>query len=88
MHPKELKFYKTEEEGRSKMRYFDVYSFNVTYELKEGNTVYVLDKLTGSVENVASMRVVDLIRVLNEAEDKAVEDRYYFYKEVEERDNE
>ena len=70
------------------MKYYDIYSFNVMHELKEGNTVYMLDKQTGTVENVATMRVVDLIRILAIAEDINTGDRYYFYKEVEEQENE
>lgn len=86
MNPKNLKFYK-EEEGRSEMKYIDVYYFEVMGELKKGNVVMVLDKQDMCVINVNTMRVADLLYLLECAEDKNKESRYYFFKREEERED-
>ena len=66
------------------MKYSDVYNFNVVRELENGNTVYVLDKANNEITNAATMRAIDLLRVLKEAEEPG-NDRYYFWKEETEK---
>ena len=66
------------------MKYSDVYNFNVVRELENGNTVYVLDKANNEVTNAATMRAIDLLRVLKEAEEPG-NNRFYFWKEEEEK---
>lgn len=66
------------------MKYIDVYHFNVIRELENGNTVYVLDKANEEVTKAATMRAIDLVRVLKEAEEPG-NNRFCFWKKEEEK---
>ena len=68
------------------MRYKSIYAFWVIDEIKNDNTVYVLDRVTKTVATVNDMPVDKAIAVLKSAEENS--DRYEFwYEETEENEN-
>ena len=60
--------------------YKKVYYFNVLDELKNGETVYVIDKEDKTISKVNTMVAEDLITLLDYPHD---DDRFEFYKIIE-----
>jgi hypothetical protein len=67
------------------MKYRDFFAYWVMDEVKNGNTVYVLDRQTKTVEVVNEMTVDKAMAVINSAEADAK--RYEFWCEEEENEN-
>lgn len=66
------------------MKFKTVYRFLVSDEIKEGKTVYCLDKANRCVLTMNSLSFDDAIKILDEAEERHYS--YEFWKEVEETD--
>ena len=67
------------------MKYIEVYNFDVLRSLKDGDTdVYIVDKKKRTIDSACGMNVGELLSILDVAE--VSEDRYYFYKEVNENE--
>ena len=68
------------------MKYRDFYAFWAIDEVKKGNTVYVLDRQTKTVEVLNEMTVDKAMAVINSAEEDSK--RYEFWvEETEENEN-
>ena len=67
------------------MKFEHIYSFQALDSVDGGKKVYVLDKKTRTVANVADMRVGMLTDLLKKAKDD--ESRFDFWIEKEEKEN-
>ena len=69
-------------------KYLNVYSFQVLEKVKEGKTVYCLDKARNKVLNVEFMELRDFFDMLHDSEDERNYGRFIFYYIEEEEENE
>lgn len=68
------------------MEYKKVYEFEIFDEIKEGNTVYCLDKAAKEVFVVNEITVDDCVSIIKA--EKTEPDRFYIWKEVEKTEEE
>jgi hypothetical protein len=67
------------------MKFEHIYSFQAFSAVEEGETVYVLDKKTKKIFNVADLAVGEFVEVLKKAEEEKT--RFEFWKDMEENEN-
>lgn len=65
------------------INYITIYDFNVIEEIRKGETVYSIDKLTQQVENVNELEVADLCECLNTSDKETGRFEFYKIKKVE-----
>ena len=64
------------------MKYITVYHFSAMDEVKEGNTVFLLDKRAKRVERFNDVAFEDALNILTEA--RVSDERFVFWKEIKE----
>lgn len=64
------------------MKYITVYHFSVMDEVKQGNTVFLLDKRAKRVEIFNDIAFETALNILAEA--RVNDDRFVFWKEIKE----
>lgn len=62
-----------------------IYSFQAFSAVEKGETVYVLDRKTKKISNVADLTVGEFVEVLKKAEEERT--RFEFWKDTEENEN-
>ena len=68
------------------MKYITIYEFYVIDEIKNGNTVYCLDRAKKSVHIMNDICVERALEIIKEAREDS--DRFEFWKVVTEEENE
>lgn len=66
------------------MKYISISAYWVIDEIREGKTIYVLDRKTQTVSKINSMPIQNVIKITEDKEEKS---RYEFwYEEMEENE--